>query len=297
MSFLRKMFSGQVHAEDARRYLVEVMLAAMEADGEVQEEEVDALEANLAKHPIFEGLSRDELSRLTDIAADAIRDAGGGKQRIAAIATGLPSRNQRLTAYAMACDVCVSDRVLAESEIDFLDHLQKALGLGDEEAKDVFEAARKQSGLLTLEEKSKKVLQLMPSFLQCMALMAAADGEIHPEERIGMRKVLNAIPDMQILTPQEIETAIEVALDRVMHKDAKAELAAIADEITVTSDRYWIAVYVMIIAHADGKADWREIEFLAQLQEQFGLDDTQMDVAMETAAQFPVVELGGAAPD
>jgi uncharacterized tellurite resistance protein B-like protein len=296
MSFLRKMFSGQVHAEDARRYLVEVMLAAMEADGEVQEEEVDALETNLAKNPIFEGLSRDALSRLTDVAADAIRDAGGGKQRIAAIATGLPSRNQRLTAYAMACDVCVSDRVLAESEIEFLDHLQKALGLGDEEAKDVFEAARQQSGLLTLEEKSKKVLLLMPSFVQCMALMAAADGEIHPEERIGMRKVLNAIPDMQILTPQEIEAAVEVALDRVMHKNAKAELAAIANEIKVTSDRYWIAVYVMIIAHADGKTDWREIEFLSQLQEQFGLDDTQMDVAMETAAQFPIVELGGASP-
>jgi uncharacterized membrane protein YebE (DUF533 family) len=296
MSFLRKMFSGQVHADDARRYLVEVMLAAMEADGDVQEEEVETLEANLANHPIFEGLSGDELSRLTELAADAIRSAGGGKQRVQAIAAGLPSRNQRLTAYTMACEVCVSDRVLAESEIDFLDHLQTALGLDDAEAKDVFEAARKHSGLLTLEEKSKKVLQLMPSFVQCMALMAAADGEIHHEERLGMRKVLGAIPDMQVLTQQEIETAIEVALSRVMHKDAKAELAAIANEISAMSDRYWIAVYVMIIAHADGKNDWREIEFLAQLKQQFGLDDTQMDVAMKTAAQFPTVELGGASP-
>jgi uncharacterized membrane protein YebE (DUF533 family) len=290
------MFSGQVHADDARRYLVEVMLAAMEADGDVQEEEVETLEANLAKHPIFEGLSGDELARLTDVAADVIRDAGGGKQRIPAIAAGLPSRNQRLTAYTMACEVCVADRVLAESEIDFLDTLQKALALDDDEAKEVFEAARKQSGLLTLEEKSKKVLQLMPSFVQCMALMAAADGEIHHEERLGMRKVLGAIPDMQVLTPQELETAIEVALSRVIHTDAKAELTAIANDIPMMADRYWIAVYVMIIAHADGKTDWREIAFLDQLKEQFGLSDTQMDVAMKTAAQFPTVELGGASP-
>ncbi|HEU0032627.1 MAG TPA: TerB family tellurite resistance protein [Kofleriaceae bacterium] len=272
------------------------MLAAMEADGDVQDEEVETLEANLARHPIFEGMSRDELSRLTDVAADAIRDAGGGKQRIEAIAAGLPSRNQRLTAYTMACDVCVSDRVLAEAEIDFLDRLQTALGLGDDEAKEVFEAARKQSGLLTLEEKSKKVLELMPSFVQCMALMAAADGEIHKEERLGMRKVLDAIPDMRVLTPQEIEAAIDIALERVMNKDAKAELAAIANEIPGMTDRYWIAVYVMIIAHADGKTDWREIEFLARLKQQFGLEDSQMDIAMKTAAQFPMVELGGESP-
>jgi len=29
----------------------------------------------------------------------------------------------------------------------------------------------------------------------------------------------------------------------------------------------------------------------------FGLSDHQMDVAMETASQFPAVDLGGIAPD
>jgi len=296
MSFLRKMFSGQVHTDDSRRFLVEVMLCAMEADGEVQEEEVDTLEGELAKNPMFEGLSGEELSRLTDVAADAIREAGGGKARIPAIANGLPSRNQRLAAYAMACEVCVADRVLAEAEIDFLDALQREFALADEEAREIFEAARKHSGLLTLEEKSKKVLELMPSFVKCMALMAAADGEIHHQERLGMRAVLRAIPDMAVLTAAEIDEAIQVALERVLGKDGKAELAQIATDIPSPSDRYWIAVYVMIIAHADGHTDWREIEFLAALKQQFGLNDTQMDVAMQTAAQFPTVNLGGAAP-
>ena len=296
MSFLRSMFSGKVHADDSRRFLVEVMLCAMEADGEVQEEEVETLEGNLARNPMFEGLSGEELSRLTDVAADAIREAGGGKARIPAIAAGLPSRNMRLAAYAMACEVCVADRVLAESEIDFLDALQKELQLDDAESKEIFEAARKHSGLLTLEEKSKKVLELMPNFVKCMALMAAADGEIHHQERLGMRSVLRAIPDMQVLTTAEIDEAIEVALDRVLGKDAKSELVQIAKDIPAASDRYWIAVYVMIIAHADGKTDWREIEFLAAMKQAFALNDSQMDVAMTTAAQFPTVDLGGAAP-
>jgi tellurite resistance protein len=290
------MFSGKVSAEDPRRFLVESMLGAMEADGDVTDEEMATFEGSLAGHPLFQGLSGEELGRLTEIAADAIRVAGGGKARLSAIAAGLPSRNQRLAAYAMAAEVCVSDRELAESEIDFLDGMQNAFALEETEAREVFEAARKHSGLLTLEEKSEKVRFLMPSFVKCMALMAAADGEIHHEERLGMRSVLRNIPDMSVLTQAELDEAIEVALERIAGKDNKSELAEIAKEVSAPSDRYWVTVYVMIIALADGKNDWREIEFLASMKKTFGLSDNQMDVAMKTASQFPAIELGGDAP-
>ena len=71
----------------------------------------------------------------------------------------------------------------------------------------------------------------------------------------------------------------------------------LAAEVAAPSDRYWIAVYTMIIALADGKKDWREVEFLSSLEKTFGLTDNQMDVALQTASQFPAVELGGVAPD
>lgn len=297
MSFLRKMFSGRVSTDDPRRFLVEAMLGAMEADGDVTESELATFEGNLANHALFDGLSGDEISRLTDLAADAIREAGGGKKRLEAIAKGLPSRGQRLAAYAMAAEICISDRELAEAEIEYLDGLQAALALDEAEAKEVFEAARAHTGLLTLEEKSEKVRELMPAFVRCMALMAAADEEVHHEERLGMRNVLRAIPDMQVLTLAEIDEAIEVALDRIAGKDSKAELAAIANDVATASDRYWVTVYTMIIALADGTQDWREIEFLASLRETFELSDKQMDVAMQVASQFPQVKLGGDAPD
>jgi tellurite resistance protein len=273
------------------------MLGALEADGDVTESEMATFEGNLGNHTRFDGLSGDEISRLTDLAADAIRDAGGGKKRLEAIAKGLPSRNQRLAAYAMAAEICVSDRELAEAEIEYLDGLQAALALDEGEAKEVFEAARKHTGLLTLEEKSEKVRELMPAFVRCMALMAAADEEIHHEERLGMRHVLRAIPDMQVLTLPEIDEAIEVALERIAGKDSKAELAEVANEVKASSDRYWVTVYTMIIALADGTQDWREIEFLASLRQTFELSDKQMDVAMQVASQFPQVKLGGDAPD
>jgi uncharacterized tellurite resistance protein B-like protein len=297
MSFLRKMFSGRVSTEDPRRFLVESMLGAMEADGDVTEEEMATFEGSLANHPLFEGLSADELSRLTEIAADAIRVAGGGKARLPAIAEGLPARGQRLAAYTLAAEVCISDREIAEAEIEYLDGMMQAFALDETEAKEIFEAARKHTGLLTVEEKSEKVRQLLPAFVRCMALMAAADGEIHHEERIGMRAVLRNIPDMAVLTTAEIDEAIDVAIERVAGKDSEAELAEIAAEIPQPSDRYWVTVYTMIIALADGKNDWREVEFLKNVEKTFALTDNQMDVAMKTASQFPAVELGGLAPD
>jgi len=296
MSFLRKMFSGKVASDDPRRFLVEAMLGAMEADGDVTEEEMATLEGNLANHSLFEGLSGEELGRLTDLAADAVREAGGGKARLPAMAKGLPSRSQRLAAYAMACEVCVADRELAESEIEFLDQMQKAFALDDNEAKEVFEAARKHSGLLTLEEKSAKVRELMPAFVHCMAMMASADEEVHHEERLSMSAVLRNIPDMSVLTSAELDEAVDVALERLKGKDVVAELDSVAAQIPNGADRYWVAVYVMIIALADGTSDWREIKFLESLKAKFQLSDLQMDVAMQTAAQFPAVELGGHAP-
>lgn len=296
MSFLRKMFSGKVSTDDPRRFLVEVMLGAMEADGDVTEEEVATLEGNLANNSVFDGLTGEEIGRFTDMAADAIREAGGGKNRLAAIAAGLPSRQMRLAGYAMACEVCVSDRQLAEAEIVFLDQLQAALALEEAEAKEVFEAARMHSGLQTLEEKSGRVREMMPAFVRCMALMAAADEEIHHEERLAVRAVLHNIPDMQVLTAAELDEAIDVAIERTAGKDHKAELTDVASSIVAPSDRYWTAVYVMIVALADGKNDWREIQFLESMKTIFELSENQMDVAMKTAAQFPAIDLGGKAP-
>jgi len=297
MSFLRKMFSGKVHTEDPRRYLVEAMLGAMEADGEVNDEEMETLQRNLEGHDLFAGLLPEETARLIDLAADAIRAAGGGGKRMEAIAKGLPGRSHRLAAYALACEMCVSDADLPESEINYLDALQRALGLSDDESHEIFEAARKESGLMTLEEKASRMREMLPHFVECMALMANADEEVHFEELIGIRAVLRNIPDMAVLTREELDAAIEKSIESVKGKDVQKELGKIAKSISQSSDRYWTTVYMMIIALADGKSDWREVAFLKSVEKAFELSDTQMDAAMETAQMFPSVELGGEAPE
>ncbi len=296
MSFVRQMFSGDITAEDPRRFIIEAMLAAMEADSDVTEEEMEVFERMLEEHELFGGLSADARSRLVDIAADAIREAGGGRRRVDAIARGLPSRAHRLTAYAMAAEVCVSDADLPEGEIAFLDALQEALALADDEARPLFEGVRARTGLKTVEERAAAMRKLMPRFVDCMSLVAAADGAVREDERAGVRAVVRSIPDMAVLTREELDQAIDESFLRVEGVHAGAALARIAESIREPADRYWTAVYMMIIGRADGRADWREVKCMQLAKVHFGLSDAQMERAMETAKQFPAVDLGGEAP-
>ena len=296
MSFLRNMFGGGVEESDPRRFLVESMLAAMGADGDISEDEISALDRTLEEHDLFHDMSSDARGRIIDIAADALREAGGGMQRLEAIADGLASRTHRLMAYAMSCEICVADGELPESEIRFLDGFQAALGLDDETAKDIFEGARATSSLKTVEERAEAMRKLMPRFVDCMALMAAADGEIHDEELVGVRAVLASIPDMAVLSSDELNDAIVDAFGRVQDRDLVEAIQEAASVIQNHQDRYWTAVYMMIICLADGKADWREVAFLSNTRDAFELTDEMMDHAMRTASRFPATELGGNAP-
>ena len=296
MSFLRKMFGGGVEAEDPRRFLIETMLAAVGADGEITEQEVMTLDATLEEHDLFRDISSDARSRLVDIATDAIREAGGGMHRLDAIAAGLPGRTHQQTAYAMACDICVADEELPDSEIRFLDGLQQALSLDDDTARELFESARISAGLKTVEEKTEAMRDMMPQFVNCMALMSAADGEIHDEELISVRAVLASIPDMAVLSSDELNDAIVEAFNQINDKDLDSSIKEAAKVIANPVDRYWTAVYMLIICLADGKTDWREVAFLSTTKDVFELTDELMDHAMKAASQFPAVDLGGSLP-
>ena len=296
MSFLRKMFGGGVEESDPRRFLIETMLAAMGADGDISEEELTTLDRTLAENELFRDLSSDARARLIDIAADAIGEAGGAMHRLEAIAAGLKGQMHQQLAYAMACEICVSDGELPESEIKFLDGLQSALRLEEQTAKDIFDGVRSDSGLQTVEERATHMRELMPRFVDCMALMASADGEVHDEELVGVRAVLGSIPDMAVLTSDELNDAIVAAFDRVGSTSLADGIAESAKVITNQTDRSWTTVYMMIICLADGKADWREVAFLGTTRDAFGLNDELMDHAMRAASQFPATELGGPAP-
>ncbi len=296
MGFLRTMFGSGLSADDARVFLVEAMVGAIDADGEVTDSELEALHGKLDTHEVFVALSADAKERLLDQAADAIENAGGGRNRCAAIAKGLPSRVERELAYSLACEMSVSDNDLAEKEIAYLEALQGALELPDESAKELFESIRSKSAVLTIEERMEKTKRLVPRFIDAMCLLTLADGKVDDSEVDGIEAVLKHIADMRTLSEESLHDEVVASFNRLEGKDADTVLADISKVIQTTQDRFWTVTYMMIVAVSDGTKDWQELGLLAKFQKAFGLDSKAMDSAMKIAAQFPNVKITGRAP-
>jgi len=289
VNLLSKMYGGGLKPGDPRRYLIEAIMGAVMADGVVKAEELEVLEHSLAEHEMFAGLSRDIHRALIEMAEESIAFAGGPMRRIPYMARGLPSRSHRLAAYAVAAEIVLSDSPIPEpAEATYLDLLKKWFLLGEHEAKTIFEAAKKRRGMNVVEDLTEAMQALMPSYLDCMALMASADGTVTMAERNALLGVLRSLGDMAVLSENELMDAINDAFRRVEGKDADREVVRIASQMKSPSDRYWAAVYMMILAAADGSDDWRQVWLLGSAQEALKLTEEDMDRAFASAKLFPI---------
>src|SRR3954470_23839135 len=99
---VKGLLGGGLKPNDPRRFLIEAMIGAMNADGVVDPRETQAVERQIADHPLFHGLGPAAARTLIDLSNDAIRYASGAFGRTAAIAKGLPARIHRLPPVGMA---------------------------------------------------------------------------------------------------------------------------------------------------------------------------------------------------
>lgn len=289
MNILSKMYGGSLKPADPRRFLIEAIVGAMQADGVVQKEELEVLEINLQEHEMFAGLNPRVTKALVEMANESIAFAGGPLRRVPYMARGLPSRSHRLAAFAVACEITLADGAIpAPGEKAYLDLLKAWFLLGDEEAKALFEAAKRKRGMHEVEDRTRHMQTIMPTNIECMALMAAADGRVTSAERNALIGVLRNLGDMAVLSLDEIEDSVDNAFRSLEGKEPDREISKVAKLLEEPSDRYWAAVYMMIIALADGYGDWRQVWLLGSAQEALQLTDEQMDRALATAKLFPV---------
>lgn len=170
----------------------------------------------------------------------------------------------------------------------YLRHLKDHFLLGDDEAKAIFEAAKKRKSMAEVEDRSRHMQSLIPAYLEAMALMAAADGNVTEAERHAVSAVVRNVGDLAVIGEHELEQAIDNAFRHVAGKDPDREVVKIANAMVTPSDRYWCAVYMMIIAIADGCREWRRVWLLGGAQEALKLSDQQMDQALASARLFPI---------
>jgi uncharacterized tellurite resistance protein B-like protein len=285
---VKDLLGGGLRPNDPRRFLIEAMIGAMNADGAVDAREMQAMERQIASHPMFAGLGPAASRTLIDLSNDAIRFAGNAITRAPAIAKGLPARIHRLAAYGMAAEVAVADAKLVDGELDFLEALRLALRISPGEAHGIVNAA--QNGQLApyLDDRYLRVKTLISVACEVFALRALARSSANDDHRFKVRDLFAAIPDLA-LTRDELDAELYRAFRRPRAPDAQvfSELARVGRTLPDPVDRYWIIVYALVAEMPATVVSWRVIPFVGVLQAAFQITDTDMELAVVDALTFP----------
>ncbi len=110
----------------AQEALVYTMVAAAEADHEIDEAEVMII-GDLVNHlPVFRGVDRAKATGMASACSRLLEQAGGRDRVFGLIREALPPQ-LRDTAYAIACDVIAADNRLRRNELQILEQIRTQL--------------------------------------------------------------------------------------------------------------------------------------------------------------------------
>ncbi|MBA3542518.1 MAG: TerB family tellurite resistance protein [Deltaproteobacteria bacterium] len=286
---VQDLLGGGLKPNDPRRFLIEAMIGAMNADGVIDARETAVLERQLAQHPLFRGIGAAAARTLVELSKDAIEFAGSVVARAPAIAKGLPARIHRLAAYGMASEVALADQHMHAGEAQFLEALRLALRISPHEAQHIVEAA--ESGQLQpyLDDRFLRIRNLIGVICEVFALRALARGTANDDHRFKIRDFFVAMPDL-MLGKDELDSELYRAFRRPRAPEAQvfSELARVASTLPDSVDRYWIIVYTLVAELPATVPSWRVIPFLGVVQAAFQITDTDMDLAVIDALAFPL---------
>lgn len=117
---------------DPQKAIMVVIVAALKADGRVEDNEVKQIRSICAWSPIYSSNSKDEDTELMNF-ADDFTDKEGIVSSIVIAAKSL-SPALRETAFCFATRVILADGSVGDGEINFLEGLARDLAIGEEKA-------------------------------------------------------------------------------------------------------------------------------------------------------------------
>jgi uncharacterized tellurite resistance protein B-like protein len=285
---MKGLLGGGLKPNDARRFLIEAMLCAMNADGVADPREQAAIEHRLASHPLFQDLAGNAARTLIELSSDAIRFAGSALARVPAIAKGLPARIHRLAAYGLAVEIAAADQQLVDGERQFLEALRVALRIAPLESEALVDSAM--AGHLTeyLDDRYGRIKSLVPVAAELFMLRAVSRGAADDEQRFQIRDFFTAIPDLA-LPRDELDGLLYRAFRRPRAPDVQiyGELERVAQTLPDLVDRYWLVVYTLVAEPPAAVPSWRVIPFTGVMQLAFHIRDIDMELAAADALTFP----------
>ncbi len=276
---LRSALSGALRARDVRRYFVEVMVAAMNADGVVDERELHTLERILDEHELFCALPPHVAQQLIKAATDAFEFTRDVHARIEVIARNLTSRSHRLFAFAMACEVVAADADIADSERAYLVGLREGLKLTKAEHSKLLDAARHAGAMRQAEKLGRTIARYIPALVDVCIVRSVL---VHNP---GSQRLLTTICDLPDMAAHADGIAVQVERAAAGGFDwsITERLKAVADAQPQAVDRYWVCTYALAVDVMCGRHGQRAPFFSGTLQRAFNMSNRMLNEASQHA--------------
>lgn len=256
---------------DRNAALVDAMLLAATADGDIGKVELNQLLKRVLERPEFEGVSADELSILIETAARRLSRARDLEDILRQLKERLPEHRNRLLAFGMASAVALADRHATRDELGLLKSFQQSFGLSEDEVARVFVAV--EAGAPLSEALGEPVEQL---FAETMVLVSLADGAVQPAEVEVMLENLAGNPVFGQSTYENARIHLRDAFDNVRQHGLPERLTALARGLATHKQRTQAFQLAARIAYSKGgKPSSQELQVLELLQATFGLSDAE----------------------
>jgi len=256
---------------DRNAALVEVMLLAAMADGQLTEGSIQALLRRVLERPEFDGTAPEEISDLVEQSVKRLASESSLEAILQRLRDRLPTHQNRLLAFGLAAAIALADQRATRAELGLLKTFQAALGISEDEVAelvDVVESGR------SLNEVLGEPLERL--YAEVMVLVTAADGKVKPAESRALIESLASDPLFQEIDAARAQSYLSSSVQALAEQGLPERLRVLAHGLTTHAQRLRAFGLAVRIAQSSGKPSSAELRILDMLQATFGLADDEV---------------------
>ncbi|MFN0060984.1 MAG: TerB family tellurite resistance protein [Myxococcaceae bacterium] len=257
--------------QDRNAALVEAMLLAAIADGNVSEKEMQTLLRRILERPEFEGTRSSELNALVEHSAKKLAGARNLEQVFASLRERLPDHKNRLLAFGLAAAVALADNRATRLELGLLKNFQSAFGISEEEVAQVIDVIE-QGG--SIAEALGEPLERL--YAEVMVLVSAADGRVKEAESRALVESFASDPLFHSVSATRAQQFVSEAVKALATEGLPHRLTVLARGLSTHQQRLRAFALAMKIANSSGKPSDAEKRILDLLQATFGVADDEV---------------------
>ncbi|MBX7115744.1 MAG: tellurite resistance TerB family protein [Myxococcaceae bacterium] len=256
---------------DRNTALIEAMLLAASADGDLSQIELQALLRRVVERPEFEGTKPGDLKAQIELAALSLSKAKKLDDVLASLRARLPDHRNRLLAFGLAAAVAFSDRRASREELGLLKTFQAALGVSENEVAEIISVI--EAGGSLAESLGEPLERL---YAEVMVWVSLADGDLSGSELEALLESLAGDPVFLDVSPQKAQQYLREAAQALATEGLSQRLVVLAHGLTTHTQRvkaYSLAARVGLSRRGRRPSEDKVLEIL---QATLGLADDEV---------------------